>query len=113
MSDTANAPTRPADLFSVVKTGSTATDPRNRIDYRVAMRYNGQPLQVENKKPITLTGVNTALIRPVTLPGFRVPVICTPTPLDLTVLPFAKASKTAGRYSGTLRVNLAADALAP
>ncbi|GAB81508.1 CblD family pilus biogenesis initiator protein [Shimwellia blattae DSM 4481 = NBRC 105725] len=104
---------RAADLFSVTKTGTTGGNPRDRVDYRVTMNYNGNPVAMENKKTVTLNGVDTALIRPVALPGFPVTVVCTPSPLTLTVQPFAKASKTAGRYSGTLRVNLAARTLAP
>lgn len=104
---------RSADIFSVTKTGTTGGNPRDRIDYRVTMNYNGKPITMENSKAITLNGVDSALIRPVTLPGFPVPVVCTPAPLTLTVLPFAKASKTAGRYSGTLWINLAARTLAP
>ncbi|WP_232002147.1 CfaE/CblD family pilus tip adhesin [Shimwellia blattae] len=104
---------RAADLFSVTKTGTTGANPRDRVDYRVTMNYNGKPVAMENKKTFTLNGVDTALIRPVALPGFPVTVVCTPAPLTLTVQPFAKASKTAGRYSGALRVNLAARTLAP
>lgn len=104
---------RSADIFSVTKTGTTGGNPRDRVDYRVTMNYNGKPVAMENGKATTLSGVDTALIRPITLPGFSVPVVCTPAPLTLAVQPFAKASKTAGRYSGTLRVNLAARTLAP
>ncbi|GAB82855.1 hypothetical protein EB105725_36_00150 [Shimwellia blattae DSM 4481 = NBRC 105725] len=113
LSDLLTSSGRAADLFSVVKTGAANSQPLNRIDYRVTLNYNGQPVKVENGKEITLTGVNRALIRPVALPGIPHPVICVPAPLTLDVLPFAKASKTAGRYQGTLRVNLSATALAP
>ncbi|MNP71782.1 CblD like pilus biogenesis initiator [compost metagenome] len=68
---------------------------------------------MNNGQAITLTGVNTALIRPVVLPGIPFPVVCTPAPLTLDVLPFAKLSKAAGHFTGTLRVTLSADALAP
>ena len=113
LSDRLPAYGRAADIFSVVKTGTNGSLARDRVDYRVAMDYNGSPVTMENGKVRTLSGVNTALIRPVALPGFSVPVVCTPAPLTLTVQPFAKASKSAGRYSGTLRVNLAAQTLAP
>ena len=113
LSDRLPAYGRAADIFSVVKTGTNGNLARDRVDYRVAMDYNGSPVTMENGKVRTLSGVNTALIRPVALPGFSVPVVCTPAPLTLTVLPFAKASKTAGRYNGTLRINLAARTLAP
>lgn len=113
LSDQLPANGRASDIFSVTKTGTTGGSARDRVDYRIAMDYNGAPVAMENGKVRTLSGVNTALIRPVALSGFSVPVVCTPAPLTLTVQPFAKASKTAGRYSGVLRVKLAARTLAP
>lgn len=104
---------RAADVFSVSRDGSSATAAADRIDYRITLNYNNQPQKVNNGQAITLTGVNTALIRPVVLPGIPFPVVCTPTPLTLDVLPFAKLSKAAGHFTGTLRVTLSADALAP
>jgi len=104
---------RAADVFSVSRDGSSATATADRIDYRVTLNYNNQPQKVNNGQAITLTGVNTALIRPVVLPGIPFPVVCTPAPLTLDVLPFAKLSKAAGHFTGTLRVTLSADALAP
>ncbi|WP_333482964.1 CfaE/CblD family pilus tip adhesin [Serratia liquefaciens] len=104
---------RAADVFSVSRDGSSATAAADRIDYRVTLNYNNQPQKVNNGQAITLTGVNTALIRPVVLPGIPFPVVCTPAPLTLDVLPFAKLSKAAGHFTGTLRVTLSADALAP
>lgn len=104
---------RAADVFSVSRDGSSATAAADRIDYRVILNYNNQPQKVNNGQAITLTGVNTALIRPVVLPGIPFPVVCTPAPLTLDVLPFAKLSKAAGHFTGTLRVTLSADALAP
>lgn len=104
---------RAADVFSVSRDGSSATATADRIDYRVTLNYNNQPQKVNNGQAITLTGVNTALIRPVVLPGISFPVVCTPTPLTLDVMPFAKLSKAAGHFTGTLRVTLSADALAP
>lgn len=113
LSDTAGITGRAADIFSVIKEGTAGTTPTERVDYRVRFNYNGQEQKAGNGKDITLNGVNTANIRPVALPGYRVPVVCIPAPLKLDVQPFAKASKTAGRYSGTLRIKLAANTLAP
>lgn len=104
---------RGGDIFSVTKTGTAGAAATDRIDYRITMDYNGNPVAMGNNKTMILRGVNTALIRPVALPGFPVPVVCTPTPLTLNVVPFTKASKTAGRYTGKLRIKLAAGTLAP
>ena len=113
LADQQNVAGRAADVFSVSRDGSSATAAADRIDYRVTLNYNNQPQKVNNGQAITLTGVNTALIRPVVLPGIPFPVVCTPAPLTLDVLPFAKLSKAAGHFTGTLRVTLSADALAP
>lgn len=113
LSDLMSIPGRPADIFSVTRDGTGGATAADRVDYRVAMTYNNQPRAMNNSQAMTLSGVNTALIRPVVLPGIAFPVVCTPAPLTLDVLPFAKLSKAAGHFSGTLRVTLAADALAP
>lgn len=113
LSDLMSIPGRPADIFSVARDGTGGTAAADRVDYRVAMTYNNQPRAMNNSQAMTLSGVNTALIRAVVLPGIAFPVVCTPAPLTLDVLPFAKLSKVAGHFSGTLRVTLAADALAP
>jgi len=113
LADQQNVAGRAADVFSVSRDGSSATAAADRIDYRITLNYNNQPQKVNNGQAITLTGVNTALIRPVVLPGIPFPVVCTPAPLTLDVLPFAKLSKAAGHFTGTLRVTLSADALAP
>ncbi|MCS3406580.1 pilus assembly protein CblD [Serratia sp. AKBS12] len=109
ISDLLPAGGRGADIFSLINSANGTS----RIDYRVSLNYNGRPQAVNNGQEITLTGVDGALIRPVTLPGIPFPVVCTPTPLTLAVLPFAKASRAAGRYTGTLRLKLSATALAP
>lgn len=113
VSDLLAAGGRAADVFSVVRAGGNLGDASSRVDYRVSLSYNGKPQVVSNGAEINLAGVNSALIRPVSLPGISFPVVCTPTPLTLSVLPFAKAAKTAGRYTGVLRLTLAATALAP
>lgn len=113
LSDLMSIPGRPSDIFSVTRDGTGGATAADRVDYRVAMTYNNQPRAMNNSQAMTLSGVNTALIRPVVLPGIAFPVVCTPAPLTLDVLPFAKLSKAAGHFSGTLRVTLAADALAP
>ncbi|MCS3406719.1 CfaE/CblD family pilus tip adhesin [Serratia sp. AKBS12] len=113
VSDLLAAGGRAADVFSVVRAGGNVGDASSRVDYRVSLSYNGKPQVVSNGAEINLAGVNSALIRPVSLPGISFPVVCTPTPLTLSVLPFAKAAKTAGRYTGVLRLTLAATALAP
>ncbi|CAI1979295.1 MULTISPECIES: CfaE/CblD family pilus tip adhesin [Serratia] len=113
LSDLQTVAGRPADVFSLRRDGSSGTAAADRVDYRITLNYNNQPQTVNNGQDITLASVNSTLIRPVVLPGIAFPVICTPTPLTLNVLPFAKLSKAAGHFSGTLRVTLSADALAP
>uniref|UniRef100_UPI0035C77A0C CfaE/CblD family pilus tip adhesin n=1 Tax=Serratia quinivorans TaxID=137545 RepID=UPI0035C77A0C len=113
LSDLQTVTGRPTDVFSLRRDGSSGTAAADRVDYRITLNYNNQPQTVNNGQDITLASVNSALIRPVVLPGIAFPVICTPTPLTLNVLPFAKLSKAAGHFSGTLRVTLSADALAP
>ncbi|WP_419246413.1 CfaE/CblD family pilus tip adhesin [Serratia sp. NFX21] len=113
LSDLQTVTGRPTDVFSLRRDGSSGTVAADRVDYRITLNYNNQPQTVNNGQDITLASVNSTLIRPVVLPGIAFPVICTPTPLTLNVLPFAKLSKAAGHFSGTLRVTLSADALAP
>ncbi|WP_232020751.1 CfaE/CblD family pilus tip adhesin [Serratia quinivorans] len=113
LSDLQTVTGRPTDVFSLRRDGSSGTAAADRVDYRITLNYNNQPQTVNNGQDITLASVNSTLIRPVVLPGIAFPVICTPTPLTLNVLPFAKLSKAAGHFSGTLRVTLSADALAP
>lgn len=113
LSDGLTIPARTADLFSVVKTGVASTDIRQRIDYRVIIKYNDTDLEAINGQERVLFGTNRAKVRMVAIPGVPQPVACVPTPLTLDVVPFAKASKAAGRYEGILRVNLTATAIAP
>lgn len=106
VSDTLPAiPGRPVDHFSVLRdVGGGVTDARNRVDYGVTMQYNGASLTLRNNEMLRLTGVDSAQIRAVSLPGIPFPVVCTPTPMTLTTPAFHQIDKISGRYSGTLRV---------
>lgn len=113
LSDTLPSDGRAADIFSVVKTSAPDNSASNRVDYRAVLDYNGQSVVMENGKERLLNGANSGHIRLVTLPGISVPVVCAPTPISLTTLPFNKAAKSAGQYRGVLRMVLSATALAP
>lgn len=113
VSDLKNVPGRPADIFSVSRDGTDGSAATDRVDYRVTMTYNNQPLSVNNGQAITLNSVKSSLIRMVTLPGINVPVACASAPLTLDVLPFAKLNKAAGHFSGMLNVTLSTNTLAP
>lgn len=115
VSDTLAAlPGRPPEHFSVLReAGGGATDAANRVDYGVALQYNGGRRVLRNNDTVRLDGIDSAQIRAVRLPGIPFPVVCTPTPLTLETPAFRQIDKAAGRYRGTLRVELTPSAVSP
>ncbi|AOI59584.1 CfaE/CblD family pilus tip adhesin [Burkholderia diffusa] len=104
LSDTVQTSGRAPELFSVVRDGGNASNSRDRVDYAVALTYNGERLSMHNGETVRLQGVNRAEVRQVRLPNIQTPVLCTPTPLELTTPAFNQIDKVSGHYTGTLRL---------
>jgi hypothetical protein len=92
--------------FSIYRVGGDASQGRDRVDYHVRMYNpeNNSMMDVENNHQITWTQINQGRIRQVRLPAIPTPVLCSPTPLELSVKKFSIADKNAGYYQGTLTV---------
>ncbi|MGK0738240.1 CfaE/CblD family pilus tip adhesin [Yokenella regensburgei] len=92
--------------FSIYRVGGDASQTRDRVDYHVRMYNpeNDSMLDVVNNQQLTWTQVNQGRVRPVRLPAIPTPVLCSPTPLKLSVAKFSIADKNAGYYQGTLTV---------
>lgn len=92
--------------FSIYRVGDDASQTRDRVDYHVRMYNpeNDSMLDVVNNQQLTWTQVNQGRVRPVRLPAIPTPVLCSPTPLKLSVAKFSIADKNAGYYQGTLTV---------
>lgn len=113
LSDTLPAVGRSAATFSLVHNGHNPASASERIDYRLALLYQGKRLPLLNGSPLLLNGTDSVPTRSMVLPGMTVPVACVPAPLLLSIPPFRPEQKNTGHYSGTLRIILAAEALAP
>ncbi|HGM6860373.1 TPA: CfaE/CblD family pilus tip adhesin [Serratia rubidaea] len=98
---------REAGAFSVWRRGGSQTSARDRVDYRVSVKnpLTGAEQNVSNGSDIIWQGTNDqSILRQVILPGGNESVLCVPAPITLTTPAFAADSKTAGDYTGTLRV---------
>ena len=113
LSDEGMIPRRPAQVFSLRHDTGNTPLPRQRIDYRVTLHYNGQHLALHNGEPQRLNATSSAPVQLVTLPGMITPVACIPAALELQTVPFKSGTKQAGHYRGVLHIRLTADALAP
>lgn len=100
------APGRPFDRFSVWNAAAAGNDERDRLDYTVTLRHAGVAIPMHNGVLQVLTGIDTAQLRLVVLPGMSLPVYCVPTPLTLEVPRVDAASKTEGYYQGNLTIVL-------
>lgn len=85
---------------------SGGSDERRRLDYTLALDHNGTSIALANGVEQQLTGIDSARLRLVMLPGMTLPVFCVPTPLTLTTPRFPSTSKEAGHYIGDLQVEL-------
>lgn len=85
---------------------SGGSDERRRLDYTLALDHNGTSIPLANGVEQQLTGIDSARLRLVMLPGMTLPVFCVPTPLTLTTPRFPSTSKEAGHYTGDLQVEL-------
>lgn len=98
---------RPSGAFSIWRKGSSKTDSRDRLDYRVLVTnpVTGTRQAASNGVDIVWQGTNDRRIqRPVVLPGGGESVFCVPAPIELDTPAFTISSKNAGDYTGTLRI---------
>jgi len=103
----ATATGRPAGRFSVYRRGGDKSKAGDRLDYQVSVinPTTGALQNVANGTEIVWSDTNRRNIqRQVVLPGGGAPVLCVPAPLTLTMPAFSLSDKTAGDYSGTLRI---------
>ncbi len=92
--------------FSAWHRDSGGSDDSARLDYDVTLDYNGAPLPMRNGVEEQLTGIDTAKLRLVVLPGMSQPVFCVDTPLRLNMPRVPIAEKQPGYYRGDLKVEL-------
>lgn len=92
--------------FSAWHRDSGGTGDSERLDYNVTLDYNGMPLTMRNGVEEQLTGIDTAKLKLVVLPGMSQPVFCVDTPLRLEMPRVPIAEKQAGYYRGDLKVEL-------
>lgn len=92
--------------FSAWHRDSGGTGDSERLDYNVTLDYNGAPLPMRNGVEEQLTGIDTAKLKLVVLPGMSQPVFCVDTPLRLEMPRVPIAEKQAGYYRGDLKVEL-------
>ena len=97
-------PGRGFGLFSILHNGQT--DDANRIDYQVQILdlVSRKFVDLNNWQNYVASNISQAPLRSVRLPGIPQAVVCVPTELRFVTPEFAIASKTAGRYTGTLHL---------
>ncbi|HGM5492552.1 TPA: CfaE/CblD family pilus tip adhesin [Serratia fonticola] len=98
---------RPTEQFSVYRRGGDKSQDRDRLDYQVSVinPTTGASQTLSNGTEIIWSDTNRRNIqRQVILPGVSKPALCVPAPLTLTTPAFALSDKTAGDYTGTLRI---------
>ncbi len=100
------SPTPGPTGFSAWHRDSGGTGDSERLDYNVTLDYNGAPLTMRNGVEEQLTGIDTAKLKLVVLPGMSQPVFCVDTPLRLEMPRVPIAEKQAGYYRGDLKVEL-------
>ncbi|WMJ70352.1 CfaE/CblD family pilus tip adhesin [Stenotrophomonas sp. 24(2023)] len=86
---------------------------RQRVDYTATLDYNGTAVAMANGVEQRLSGIDTARLRLVMLPGMTQPVFCVPTPLTLATPRFPSTSKDAGYYVGQLQLELRVPTFTP
>lgn len=90
--------------FSVVRAGTSGTDPKDRIDYRVSYVANaGGAVEVINGDKRVESNGASATVRTVHLHNVNTPVYCRELPISLETLPFSALEKNAGVYEGKLK----------
>lgn len=99
--------------FSAWHRDSGGSGDSERLDYNVTLDYNGAPLPMRNGVEEQLTGIDTAKLKLVVLPGMTQPVFCVDTPLRLNMPRVPIAEKQPGYYRGDLKVELRVPAGVP
>lgn len=106
--DESGGPTgRASNVFSVYREGADKMQEANRLDYNVSVinPTTGAVQEVRNNTEIIWTDTNRRNIqRQVVLPGVPGVSLCVPAPITLTTPAFRLADKTAGHYTGLLRI---------
>lgn len=98
---------RPAGQFSIYRRGGDKSLARDRLDYKIGVinPTTGAIQVLANGKEVVWSDTNRRNIqRQVILPGISNPTLCVPAPLTLTTPAFSLADKTAGDYTGKLRI---------
>jgi hypothetical protein len=98
---------RPAGQFSIYRRGGNKSKASDRLDYQVSVinPTTGASQALSNGTEIIWSDTNRRNIqRQVILPGISKPALCVPAPLTLKTPAFSLSDKTAGDYTGTLRI---------
>ncbi len=98
---------RTAGLFSVYRTGGSASDAADRIDFSISVMnpVTSAAQTVKNGEPITWTAPEGGVTgRLVTLPGYTTSTYCVPVPLTFTTPTFKPSAKHSGDYTGAVTV---------
>lgn len=101
------APGRPSGQFSVYRLGGNKTAQTDRVDYQVSIinPTTGAREHVSQGNPIVWNGTaKRAVQQLVSLPGIAGLSHCLPAPLTLHTPAFGIGDKSAGRYSGQLKI---------
>ncbi|MDV3511576.1 CfaE/CblD family pilus tip adhesin [Stenotrophomonas sp. C4297] len=92
--------------FSAWHRDSGGSGESERLDYTVTLDHSGALIPMRNGVEEQLTGIDSAKLKLVLLPGMSQPVFCVPTPLRLEMPRVPIAEKQPGYYRGDLKVEL-------
>jgi len=107
MDEGSPAPGRPPGQFSVYRLGGDKTAQTDRVDYQVSIinPTTGAPEHVSQGNAIVWSGTDKRAVQQlVSLPGIPGLSHCLPAPLTLQTPAFGIGDKSAGRYSGQLKI---------
>lgn len=92
--------------FSAWHRDSGGSGDSERLDYTVTLDHSGALIPMRNGIEEQLTGIDSAKLKLVLLPGMSQPVFCVHTPLRLEMPRVPIAEKQPGYYRGDLKVEL-------
>ncbi|WP_097049450.1 CfaE/CblD family pilus tip adhesin [Stenotrophomonas sp. CC120223-11] len=92
--------------FSAWHRDSGGSGDSERLDYTVTLDHSGALIPMRNGIEEQLTGIDSAKLKLVLLPGMSQPVFCVHTPLRLEMPRVPIAGKQPGYYRGDLKVEL-------